>query len=49
MLVRFFCHRLSPVLTVSFAVADICVMLALMAGRNVRETMHIVDEGKVCK
>ncbi|KAF9445678.1 hypothetical protein P691DRAFT_805290 [Macrolepiota fuliginosa MF-IS2] len=28
------------------AVADISVMLALMAGRNVRETMQIVDGGK---
>ncbi|KAF5351059.1 hypothetical protein D9756_008435 [Leucocoprinus leucothites] len=28
------------------AVADIAVMLALMAGRNVRETMQIVDQGR---
>jgi hypothetical protein len=31
------------------SVADICVMLALMAGRNVRETMQIVDSGRVRK
>jgi len=28
------------------AVADISVMLALMAGRNVRQTMEVVNEGK---
>ncbi|KLO10057.1 D-isomer specific 2-hydroxyacid dehydrogenase [Schizopora paradoxa] len=28
------------------AVADIAVMLALMAGRNTKETMHIVDKGE---
>ncbi|KAH9477830.1 Glyoxylate reductase/hydroxypyruvate reductase [Psilocybe cubensis] len=28
------------------AVADITIMLALMAGRNARETMNIVNEGK---
>jgi len=28
-------------------VADISIMLALMAGRNARETMAIVNEGKV--
>jgi len=31
----------------SFRVADLSVMLALMAGRNVRETMQIVDQGRV--
>lgn len=28
-------------------VADVAVMLALMAGRNAKETMHIVDGGEV--
>jgi len=31
----------------SFRVADLSVMLALMVGRNVRETMQIVDQGRV--
>lgn len=35
-------------LILPFAVADISVMLALMAGRNARETMQIVDQGRVC-
>ena len=30
-----------------YLVADISIMLALMAGRNARETMAIVNEGKV--
>lgn len=31
----------------SFVVADVSVMLALMAGRNVRETMPMVIDGDV--
>lgn len=34
-------------LTAHLQVADITVMLALMAGRNARETMTIVNDGKV--
>lgn len=31
----------------SHAVADITVMLALMAGRNVKETLSLVHRGEV--
>ncbi|KAJ3553879.1 hypothetical protein NM688_g3389 [Phlebia brevispora] len=30
------------------AVADTTLLLALMAGRNAKETMTLVDEGRVC-
>ena len=31
----------------TFAVADLTLMLALMAGRNAKETITLVNEGRV--
>ena len=42
-------HNTSHKLIFRFVVADTCVMLALMAGRNAGAGVTLVKEGKVCR